>query len=136
MSAAAAAFCNNQAAVDCRVRHQAKAARDFCCSIAACDVTDRNACCSWHVPARLPPHAAELQYQGRYVQSLLSSNAELQHEAEQLRLALDISRSSEQGLIRKALAGEKAADSLVSAQRLHSKSIALCFRGWAATACR
>ncbi|KAI3436467.1 hypothetical protein D9Q98_005884 [Chlorella vulgaris] len=58
--------------------------------------------------------AAELQYQGRYLQGLLSSNAELQHEAEQLRLALDISRSSEQGLIRKALAGEKAADSLLA----------------------
>ncbi|KAL4857838.1 Protein NipSnap 3A [Chlorella vulgaris] len=58
--------------------------------------------------------APELQYQGRYVQGLLSSNAELQHEAEQLRLALDISRSSEQELIRKALAGEKAADSLLA----------------------
>lgn len=58
--------------------------------------------------------AAELQYQGRYVQGLLSRNTALQAEAEEQRLALDISRAGEEELARKGLACERVADSLVS----------------------
>ena len=63
-----------------------------------------------HMP---PPPAGELRRQGPHLQALAARNGELQHTAAALRLELSISVASEEGLARKALASEHAADALV-----------------------